>query len=402
VSEPEPMARVGAVLSGGGARGAYEAGVLAGITDVLGAGASGPATFQVVSGTSVGAINGAWLAANAHRADHDTGGLLKLWRSLSLSQHVKLDLRALMGGRRDADRYGRSLLDPGALEKLVQERIAWPRLHDNIERGYLRALVVAALHIGSGMTTLFTELAPGTGFIPTDHPRRVSRLTRIDARHVLASSAIPVLFPSRRVDGAFFADGSLRFNTPISPALRAGADKLVVVTLEPETANMPSPRAHPSAEEQYPSLVFLAGKLLNALLLDPVSDDLEVLDQLNTAVHAVERSLDRPSRARLDAAVREVRGRPYRAIDTLRLSPSRNIGMLAGEHLREGGGVGRPLSRFLLQRAAHEGATWEADLASYLLFDEAWAERLIELGVNDVRLARDRVRRFFEQDTGQA
>jgi NTE family protein len=388
------MAHVGIVLSGGGARGAYEAGVLWGIHEALGAARHARPLFDIVSGSSVGAINGAWLAANAHRPDHDLSGLVKVWQGLSFAKHVRLDLRAVVGSFRDTERLGRSMLDPRALEALVRESIDWTKLHENIEHGHMRALIVSALHVGTGVTTLFSELAPGVALPVSHHPRRRSRVAHITADHVLASAAIPALFPARRVGGSFFADGGLRFNTPISPALQAGADKLVVITLRHEAGEAPLVGTT-DEEEQYPSLVFLAGKVLNALLLDPVADDLETLEHFNTLVDAVQTELPAHALARVEAAVTRRRGRPYRKIQTLHFRPSENIGTLAGEFLRERPAERLPLKRLLLARAAHESATWEADLASYLLFDAAWATRLLELGRRDALAQGERVRAFF-------
>jgi NTE family protein len=144
------MAHVGIVLSGGGARGAYEAGVLWGIHEALGAARHPRPLFDIVSGSSVGAINGAWLAANAHRPDHDLSGLVKVWQGLSFAKHVRFDLRALVGSFRDTERLGRSLLDPRALEALVHESLDWAKLHENIAQGRMRALIVSALHVVRG------------------------------------------------------------------------------------------------------------------------------------------------------------------------------------------------------------------------------------------------------------
>jgi NTE family protein len=253
------MTNVGLVLSGGGARGAYEVGVLLGINEALGKPTSDAARFNVIAGTSVGAINGAWLAANAHVADHHIESLATVWRMLKLQHHLRVDLLGLVGwtsplrflrkpkaGRDEdgpTDRFGRSVLNPRALEDIVAAAVDWPQLHDNVNAGRLRAFIVAALHIGTGATTMFAELAPGVEFKPMRHPRRIARPTRIDVEHVLASAAIPALFPARRIGRSYFADGGLRFNTPIAPAIRAGADRLVVITLRHD------PREPPDIDE---------------------------------------------------------------------------------------------------------------------------------------------------------
>ena len=408
------MKSVGVVLSGGGARGAYEVGVLQGVNDALARPSDARPLYQVVAGTSVGAINGAWLAANAHRHDHHVVALMTLWRSLKLEHHLRVDLRGLMAWSsplrlfrkpktaRDedgpVDRFGRSVLNPRALEDIVAAGIDWAQLHDNVNEGRLRAFIVAALHIGTGATTLFGELAPGVDFKTMRHPRRVFRQTRIDVEHVLASAAIPALFPARRVGRSYFTDGGLRFNTPIAPAIRAGADKLVVITLRHDPVQPPDIDAPGDSAGQYPSLVFLLGKLFNALLLDPVATDLQVLQRFNRVMEVIDVALPATERARMDAVLEQERGMTYRRIPTLVFEPSKNIGVLAGEHLRRHAG-GWNLGRFyewLLSRAANADSTWEADLASYLLFDGGWAETLIELGRADALAKRDEVRAFFE------
>jgi NTE family protein len=148
-------------------------------------------------------------------------------------------------------------------------------------------------------------------------------------------------------------------------------------------------------EEVYPSFVFLAGKVLDALLLDPVAEDFETLSLINGIVDAMQASLGPQAVARFEAEVIRRRGQPYRKVETLHFRPSRDIGVLAGEHLRVHGHSGLLPARALLARAALTSATWEADLASYLLFDGRWAERLLELGRADALAQRDRVRAFF-------
>ncbi len=402
---------VGLVLSGGGARGAYEAGVLQGLNEALGH--SSEPRFRVIAGTSVGAINAAWMAANAHAFDHRVEELVRLWRALRLQDHLRVDLLGLIGwssplrwlrrgpAPRDedgpSDRFGRSVLDPRALEDIVTTAIDWRQLHENVNAGRVRALVVAALHVGSGATTMFAELAPGAEFKPMRHPRRVARPTRIEVEHVLASAAIPALFPARRIGRSYFADGGLRFNTPIAPAIRAGADKLVVITLRHEPREPVDIDAPGNSMDEYPSLVFLVGKIFNALLLDPVAYDLQVLERFNHMMEVIDSSLSPEEKARLSEVTERARGMAYRHLPTLTFEPSKNIGVLAGEHLRRHSGSWN-LGRFyewLLAHAAHAESAWEADLASYLLFDGSWADTLIELGRADALAKRDEIRAFF-------
>ncbi|MEW5740304.1 MAG: patatin-like phospholipase family protein [Myxococcota bacterium] len=399
---------VGLVLSGGGARGAYEVGVLRGVCEALGLRESDRPPFAVIAGTSVGAVNGAWLVANATSGTHRLAGLAEVWKGLRIEEHLRVDLLGLLGWtspmrflrkpkRGDlVERFGRSVLNPAALEALVERVIDWRAVHENVDAGLVRAFIVAALHIGTGVTTLFTELAPGVSFHAGRNPRRVARRQRIHAEHVLASAAIPALFPARRVGPSYFVDGGLRFNTPISPVIRAGAQKLVVISLRYGSEDLPDVDSMGVAE-QYPSPVFLLGKLLNALLLDPVEYDLQVLTGFNRLMDVLDNTLSPAERARVDEVLVRERGMGYRKIDTLVFSPSQNIGVLAGLHLRDHGAkleVGR-FYEWLLQRAAQREATWEADLASYLLFDGAWAERLLDLGRADALARAEEIRTFF-------
>lgn len=397
--------RTALVLSGGGARGAYEAGVVSGIVEVLGAGRH-RAPFGIFTGTSVGAINAAWLASHADEPGMNVSGLIAHWRGLSLREHLSLDpLRFFAGGRLGAriaelrgeggERWGRSLLDPKALEQLVERSLPYDRLHENVRAGAVKALVVAALEISTARTTMFAELAPGMRFASSPDPRRLARPTEIQARHVLASAAIPLLFPARRIDRYFYCDGGIRFNTPIAPAIRCGAERLVVVSLlYPRTsfAEADSPEAAAN-ERAYPSPVFLLGKVLNALLLDPVRYDLQVLERFNQLLGALEDTLDPHELERVHDVLEEARGISYRRLDTLVFKPSTDIGQLAHQHARDA--RGRSVSSFLVHRLADLGQDIEADLLSFILFDRDFATALIDLGRHDARARADEIREFF-------
>ena len=393
------------VLSGGGARGAYEAGVLAGVFDILGPARAGSrAAFDVITGTSVGAITAAHLAANADRADHGIPDLLRYWTSLRLDTHLRLRLgrflgslphgllRKMMRGSGHGPRWGRALIDSRPLERMVENDPAWGRLHDNIQRGVVKALIVSALNVADGRTVSFVELAPGQTYVPSRDARRESRIEPITATHVLASAALPLLFPSRPLGSSYFCDGGLRFNTPISPAIRAGARKLMIVALRAR---------HPTSEssdaiEQYPNPIFLLGKILDALLLDPIDYDLAVVERLNRMLQALSAAAPREAVEHVERALTADRGVPYRQVETLVFRPSKDIGVLALEHMRKH----RPRCRdgaaaALLESLAALGAHVEADLLSYLLFDGAFAQTLIELGRADARSRQDEVVRFF-------
>jgi NTE family protein len=402
--------KIGLVLSGGGMRGAYEVGSLLGIMQVLGRRREDPAVFRVLAGTSVGAINAAYIAANADRGDHAVSRLADLWKSLRLEEHARMRPFGLMRWPRrlraharalfELETPGNSLLDTRPLERFVVRAIDWQRLHQNVEAGHVLALAVAALHVVSGKTTIFVELGPNAEFFPSPAANRTSRLGRIGPDHVLASAAIPLLFPTRRIGDAFYTDGGLRFNTPIASAIRAGAERLIVVTVRHQITPEEQQALELEAGEQLGrdvSPAFLIGKLLNALLLDPVQYDLTVLERLNELMAVLEQTLEPEELERVERVLERARGVGYRRIRTLVLSPSANLGRMAADYLRTEVRASEvnPLTRYLLQRASKDGPTREADWASYLLFDGGFAAELIALGRADALAKANEIAAFF-------
>lgn len=409
-SEIPIAAKAGLVLSGGGMRGAYEAGTVAGILEALRPKPSDPPVFRIFSGASVGSINAAFLAANAQQSDHGVGRLADLWRSLKLQDHMRVrpfGLTRWPSGLRDrfkvltSDRaYGTSLLDTRALEVVVRRNIDWDRLHRVVDSGRVLAVLVAALHVASGRTIMFTEHAPGMNVVPTRDGRRAMVFERLTADHVLASAAIPLLFPTRRIGEHYYCDGGLRFNTPIAPAIRAGADRIVVVTVrhgrsEDDAVKVEEPSDLSPGRDLSP--MFLVGKLLNALLLDPVQYDLHVLGRLNEVVRVLEQTLSQSDFNRVQRILAEHRGMPYRHLRTLVFTPSRDLGELAADYLRDGLKLDKlpPVLRFLLERTLGGSPRKEADWASYLLFDGGFAAELIAIGQADALKRRDEIREFF-------
>jgi NTE family protein len=391
----------GIVLSGGGARGAYEAGVVQGIMEVLRP-TSPP--FDVLTGTSVGALNATYLAAHSHLPDMGARGLSEQWRALDVSTHLKLDMRGVLGWRRDwksdhdehekmPRRTGRSLLDPRALEEIVRNGVPWERLHSNVSEGRIRALIVAALHIASGRTTLFAELAPGSDLKAVQDPRRAQVLEPLTSDHVLASAAIPLVFPARRIGESFFCDGGVRFNTPIAPALRVGAEKLVVVSVASQDSTIVDPTPIEERIQAYNSPVFMIGKVLNALLLDPLRYDLQVLGRLNDLLAILEAVLPPEELAKVEHVIRNSRGIPYRRVETLVFRPSQDVGKMA--RVRAGKLQSSRFSSWLVARTATLGAIWESDLLSFILFDHEFANELIELGRQDALARAPEIEAFF-------
>ncbi len=399
--------KTGLVLSGGGMRGAYEVGVVAGIIEVLGSQGQHAPLFEVFSGTSVGAINATYLAAHSHFPDYAIGALASIWKSLKLSEHAKVRPLGLWSGglKGKLEKFtsggalGNSLVDTRALEVLVRRSVDWDQLHQNIDRGLVSALLVAALHVVSGRTTIFTEHAPNAQIAPVHDERRTTSVERITPDHVLASAAIPLLFPTRRVGLHYYCDGGLRFNTPIAPAIRAGAERLVVISVRYTRTprEVAAEEASDQGEGKDLSPVFLIGKLLDALLLDPVEYDLRILERLNQMMEVMEEALPARDLERVQRVWIQHRGAPYRRLDTLVFTPSRDLGNLAGDYIRNELDLSklRPLVRYLIERSAREDPNAEADWASFLLFEGGFAERLIEVGRLDALAKRQAILEFF-------
>jgi NTE family protein len=276
----------------------------------------------------------------------------------------------------------------------MSERVPWSQLHHNLASGHVQALIVTALNIATGQTTTFAQLGPNASYRPTRDPRRSAKLAWMGADHVLASSAFPWLFPPREIDGEYYCDGGLRYNTPISPALRSGADRLIVVSLLAQDAPQP-PTAEIARErvKAFPNAVFLLGKLLAALLLDPVQYDLQVLERFNTLVATLEAELSPEEMASVNAVITRMRGVSYRRVPTLVFRPSRNLGNMASEFLERP--ARRTTARTMLRHISRLGRTWEADLMSFILLDGEFSAKLMDIGRRDVHERRDEVSAFF-------
>ena len=376
------------VLAGGGARGAYEAGVLRYLRDEV----PGGATFapRILCGTSVGAIHASFLAATADRPAEQGRALAAIWEDLELGDVFRLGLADLvqawrrMGGGEAAPG---GLVDAAPLEELVRNRIPWERLRANIDGGVVGALSVSATEVSTGKTVVFVDRTGG-GVPPWSRDAHVvARARAIGPLHTLASAAIPFVFPAVRVDGEFFCDGGLRQNTPLSPALRLGAERVLVVGARHAPRIATDAAQERAREADFPTPLFLAGKVLNALLLDRIDYDLARLEGFNTMLDGLEKAFGPDAIARLAETMQGSRGQAYRRVRAVYVRPSKDIGRMAGEYAssdefrsRTKGLTGR-----LARRLANREASREADFLSYFLFDGGFARQLMALGFEDAR-----------------
>lgn len=386
--------RVAVILSGGGARGAYEVGVLSYVLDTFARQRGGkPPPIDVLSGTSVGAVNACFLAA--HMSDSTLGvrRLANLWREIRLEEVLGFGLRQAVGLPRvlvGGSESTTGVFDVMPMAKLIEREIEWRAIARTLRRGELSVLSVSATEVTHGRTVIFMQTGPDGALPATAPPRTVIRPAVIGPIHALASAAIPLLFPPVRIGKELFMDGGVRQNTPIAPALRLGATHVFVVGLSREVKSLdaaPDPAKAPGA-------AFIIGKILNAFLLDHVQSDLEILTRMNGMLSDGVKAYGPDFLHRVNE-VRAERTPQYREIRSLTVRPSEDIGRLASEHVKSGELKGGSLLTRRFFSILDVGYATEADLASYLLFDGGFARKLIALGRADAEARRDEIADFF-------
>ncbi len=406
------LGMLGLVMSGGGARGAYEVGVLSWLLDDLPRRLGRPAPFRILTGSSVGAVHACYVAATM--GDPEAGRrLAEIWRSLDadgvyeigLSTAIALPLRLLgigPGGPNGDDGHPdrlTGLLGTRPLERLVHEKIPWGALRRHVDEGVVEAVAIAATEIATGKSVVWVDRRGGVVGSWTHDPFVVARPAALTPLHALASASIPFLFPALRIGEGYFCDGGLRLNTPLAPAIRLGADRLLIVGLRHVPTADEDAALGKHREASYRTLAYLTGKVLNALLLDHVDYDVDRLRLVNAILETGARAYGPEFFRRINATVEELRGTAYRVVENVYLRPSRDLGVMAAEcleHRRDGNGLRRRLQDAVF-RYAVRGISMEADLLSYLFFDRCYAGHLIELGRADaeahadelVALARD-------------
>jgi NTE family protein len=385
------------VLSGGGARAAYQVGVLRALVRLrrerLGPRARLRNPFGVICGTSAGAINAAALAAQADRFDAAVEVLAKVWQEIAVEQVYRADsLGVIRSGAQWLTMLSvgwliarwrrarpRSLLDNEPLAGLLQRLVPLERVPMVLEQGHLHALAVTASSYSTGEHFTFFESAqPVTPWLRS---QRIAAPCRLTQQHLLASSAIPFVFPAVELqhagDGGWFGDGSMRNTAPLSPAIHLGGQRLVIIgagrMAEPEEG-----RRVPNTG--YPNLAQIAGHAMSSIFLDALAVDIERLKRINRTLALL------PEHALVDT--------PLRPVEVLVIAPTQRLDDIAAKHL---GSLPGPV-RTLLRGAGVSGEGREARgtaLASYLLFESGFTRELMALGEADTLARRDEVLQFF-------
>lgn len=367
---------LGLVLPGGGARGAYQAGALEAIAEMVPEDVN---PFPVIMGASVGAINAVALATHALDFKRGVNRIVDFWDGLKTSDVYRTDLKTIMtmGAHWVSSLtplaalgigHPRSLLDNAPLGDLLRKNVDLDRLDAAIEAGALKAVgVTASSYDRARAITFFQGIR---GLEEWVRVRRDGVAVKLRVEHLLASAALPFVFEAQRIGDEYFGDGSLRLTSPLSPAIHCGADRILVIGIRDA-----KPDASGKAEPIYPSLGTLSGYLLDTIFMDNLDADIERARRVDHTLSLLPRA--------------QQVGTRLRDIDILMVQPSRDVRDIAREHAHE-----MPWTiRMLLGRLGVWGRDWR--LPSYLLFEPGYCHTLIELGYEDTMARADEIRAFL-------
>lgn len=375
---------IAVLLPGGGARAAYQVGALRAVARILGRDRATP--FRIVCGTSAGAINAASLAVHADSFRRGVARLTRWWRALEVDKVYRANLSSVaMHGMRwfasvligaGGPTRAAWMLDNSPLRSLLEGYLDLDRLAAQIANGRLSALAVNATSYTTGHAVTFFQGSPS--LVPWRRTRRRGERATISIDHLLASTAIPFVFPAALIGDDYFADGSVRQIAPLAPALHLGARRILVVAVGQFSGQQPT--AEQRVAPTYPSFAQVAGHALSSIFLDNLGADLERLQRLNHVLSLVpvERQARHPEIAHIDALV---------------LSPSRDLGAMAVPYAKS---LPRGV-RYLLHGLGSTAGTGAA-LLSYLLFDRHYTQAIMNLGFQDAMARRDEIDAFLAAD----
>jgi NTE family protein len=378
---PEPDRKIGLILPGGGARAAYQVGVLRAIADLLPPRAASP--FSIISGTSAGAINAAGVACSADRFRAAVASLDRVWRDFRVEHVFRADTASML---RSGLQFflalvsggwllppPRSVFDNAPLRELLGRHIPLDGIAEAIRAGALDALAVSASGYTSGRSVAFFEAAARTDAWALS--RRAGCPARISLDHLMASVAVPFLFPPVAMGGEHYGDGSMRQATPFSPAIHLGAERLLVI------GTRGTPRPGTATRDVSPTFGQIFGYMLDALFMDGLYNDLERIQQVNALV------------AHSGGELPVSDGRTLKHIDLLVILPSRDVAELARQHA-----MVLPRSLRVLLRTMGAFNSSGAQLMSYLMFEASYTRELIALGYRDGLARIGQIEAFLRGD----
>jgi NTE family protein len=369
------------VLPGAGARGAYQVGVLKAVAALLPRGAPNP--FNVISGTSAGAINAAVLAGRAANFERAVADMEQVWGNFRASQVYRTDNRTMLkssahwlatlvlGGLGGGN--PESLLDNAPLRSLLKANVRFEGIARAIDQGHLDAVAVTASAYATARSVTFFQ--GRADLAEWKRVRRIGRPTKLTVDHLMASAAVPFVFPPVRVGGEFYGDGSMRHRAPLSPAIHLGADRMLVVGVRDE---QPDPEPAEGESPEPPTFAHLAGYMLDTLFLDGLYTDLERLARINRIVEQL------PGQ-RLAGSLSSLR-----PLHTLVIAPREDLRSIAARHAGE-----LPRAVRILLKGLGASSKSGMQLVSYLLFEAGFTRELIEMGYRDAMAIEDELRAFL-------
>lgn len=371
--------KVGLVLSGGGARGAYQAGVMKAITEIANSGERS-LPISIITGISAGAINTAFMASTWNDPVKSCRDLADTWSKLTTDNIFRTDILSIghIGARWLADtafgnlrkrKKAHSLLDTQPLRELLEANIPCDRIQQQIDRGHLEATAITAMDYNNSNSVTWVQGRDGIKL--WDRNRRESHHAKISVEHVMASAAIPLFFPSVKVGDAYFGDGCLRNTAPLSPAIHLGADKIIVVSVRRPDHLAPAT----TVTRGEPSIARVLGVMMNAVLLDAIEVDMERMMRVNNTLKSVPANV-----------LKEMALRP---IEYLWIRPSEDIGRLAAGKYDKLPNI----MRYLIGGLGGSGES--SELTSYLLFDPEYCGKLLELGYTDAMNSKEEIKKFL-------
>jgi NTE family protein len=378
--------RVGLVLSGGGARGAYQAGVLSGISEIIGQD-YGDQPFPIITGISAGSINASYLASASVSFKQQAGRLVQMWSELASDQVIRTNpitlgrlgfgwLKDLSTGGLLGHPQSTHLLDSSPLEAFLKKRIDFNQLRRNIDSKVLDGVSVTATSYATGTSVAFFDSRDLTSW---SRSARIGVKTTLALEHVLASSSIPIFFKPVRIGKSFFGDGGIRSASPLSPAIHLGAERIIAIGVRHPRDNVEAKEINQQVVMKDIAMADIAGVLLNSLFLDALEFDHERLARINETVGL------------LEALTPAREGYSLRKISTLLFLPTVDLGAMAANHFERFPAV----LKYLLKGI---GASKDngADMLSYLAFDQAYTQSLIEVGYKDAMAKREEIVSFFD------
>jgi NTE family protein len=379
-SEKPAQRQAAVIMTGGGARAAYQVGVLRALSELLPV--TAPCPFPIICGTSAGAVNAAVLAADAQRFRRGVRRLMTLWKNIHAGHIYRTDPLGALGnsarwvGAVLAGAVGgkpASLLDSTPLEELLSRHLDLSGIQRNIDAGHLAAFSVTCSGYSSGQSVTFYQARPGLE--SWKRARRVGIAMPITHAHLLASSALPFIFRPVHINREYFGDGSMRQIAPLSPGVHFGADRLLVIGVGRQLV----PGAERTAANGYPSLAQIAGHALNSIFLDSLEVDLERLQRINRTLEIIPRQ------------ILENTSYPLRPVEFRVIRPSVDLEKIAAAHAAE-----LPRTIRMLLRTVGGLKRNASTLLSYLLFERGYCRELIRLGYDDTMARKEDLVAFLQ------